>query len=227
MQRNFNLASDELLQYGMTVIGHLEANLIDFTTMDADLNDEKVNNLKSLIDTALREGGDDMNKAELGQRTEKLLSEMNISRQLFNQLRYWIVKTYPNSKAIQRQFGIGRYHKVTKSQAGMISFLFELSETISQYRTTLEASGTPSTLLDTITEQAEVLKSAQTDQETYKGQRSVETVERIKRLNSIYGILREFNAAAEFVYFDSPELREHYRTPTGGSSVEEEVDIEV
>ncbi|MDW3194296.1 MAG: hypothetical protein R8G66_18115 [Cytophagales bacterium] len=220
--RNFNISIDELLQYGSMVQEYLKTDLPDFTAMDPDLNADKVAELETLLDAALREGGDGSNRAELGQKTETLLAELGEARKLFNQLRYWILKTYPDSTATQRKFGVGRFSKITRSQMGMISFFFELAEMITAHRAELEGKGTPAALLDGVVAQAETLKTAQMEQETQKGNRIVNTEARIKRLNTIYDILRSFNAAAEFVYFDEVAKRDRYRTPSGSKTAEEE-----
>ena len=227
MNRNYKLSDDELIQHSYTVLEHLKEDLPDFTLLDPDLDETKRDELATLVEEALREGGDEANKSGLGQRTEKLLSEIATARWMFNQLRYWVVKTFPNSKAIQRQFGIGRYTRVAKSQARLIGFFFELGETIKQYQEQLKAAGTPGDLLEQVVSQADVLKTAEAEQESYKGARMVDTVERVERLNAIYEILRAFNAAAEFVYYEQPVKRDQYRTPVGGQTVEEEASMEV
>ena len=220
--RNFGISIDELLQFGSMVQEYLKTDLSDFTAMDPDLNADKVAELGTLLSEALKEGGDGSKRAELGQKTETLLAEMAQSRKLFNQLRYWILKTYPDSVATQRQFGVGRFSKVTRSQMGLISFFFELAEVIAENRAALEAKRTPSALLDEVSTQADRLKTAQMEQETQKGNRIVNTEARIKRLNTIYDILRSVNAAAEFVYFDEAAKRDRYRTPSGSKTAEEE-----
>lgn len=151
---------------------------------------------------------------------------MDKARKLFNQLRYWILKTYPESTATQRKFGVGRFSKVTRSQISMISFFFELAELITAHRAVLEGSGTPSTLLDEVVAQADLLKTAQMEQETQKGNRVVDTEARIKRLNTIYDILKSFNAAAEFVYYDEAARRDRYRTPSGSKTAKGETFVE-
>ena len=55
-----------------------------------------------------------------------------------------------------------------------------------------------------------------------KENKTVKTEARIKRLKTIYDILRSFNAAAEFVYFDEVAKRDRYRTPSGSKTAEDE-----
>lgn len=211
--RDYNYSDDVLAQYGSNVLSYLEEDLPDFTTFDADLGETKKDQLSELVTWALTEGGDDLNVAKLGDLTEKLLQEMENARKLYKQLRYWVIKAFPERKAVQRQFGIGRFKKMVDSQEAMISFFASLKESVADYRTELEAVNTPTDLLDSIGTQAEALAKAQQDQEKKKGNRTVDTESRVNKLNELYGITRDYNAAAEFVYFDSPAMRDRYRPP--------------
>ena len=47
-------------------------------------------------------------------------------------------------------------------------------------------------------------------QEKKKGKRTVDTVERINKLNELYAITQAYNTAPEFVFFDSPAMRDRY-----------------
>ncbi|WP_420578306.1 hypothetical protein [Ekhidna sp.] len=211
--RDYNYSDDVLAQYGSNVLSYLEEDLPDFTTFDADLGETKKDQLSELVTWALTEGGDDLNVAKLGDLTEKLLQEMDNARKLYKQLRYWVIKSFPERKAVQRQFGIGRFKKMVDSQEAMISFFASLKESVADYRAELEAVNTPTDLLDSIGTQAEALAKAQQDQEKKKGNRTVDTESRVNKLNELYGITRDYNAAAEFVYFDSPAMRDRYRPP--------------
>jgi len=159
MTRNFKFSDDLLLQYGSTTLGYLATDLPLFKTFDKDLNEAKVKNLTALMDIALREGGDDHKVAELGEKTETVLQQYQNSKALFNQLRYWVVKAFANQKAVQRQFGVGRFYKTTKSQTGMIEFMYELAETTAQYKKELVAVGIDKLLLTQIAAQPQLLQA--------------------------------------------------------------------
>jgi len=129
-------------------------------------------------------------------------------------LGYWVIKAFPERVVVKRQFGIGRYRKVAGSQEAMISFFNSLKQSVEDYRTALEAVNTPPSLLDGVATQAEALSTAQQAQEKKKGNRTVDTEERIKSLNQLHAFTQAFNAAAEFVYYDSAAKRDLYRPPT-------------
>ena len=125
---------------------------------------------------------------------------------------------------MQRQFGIGRFTKVAKSQTGMIEFMFELAETTTQYKKQLTAVGIEKDLLNKIAQQPQLLQAANQAQEQNKGNRTVDTEERINRLNQLFDHLRDFNNAAEYVFMSQPAKRDNYRPPsTSSQSVAEEV----
>ncbi|MEM9337846.1 MAG: hypothetical protein AAGA66_03905 [Bacteroidota bacterium] len=220
--RNYKYSDDELIQYANNLLGYLEDDLPDFEAFDADLGTPKKEALSTLVIWGLEEGGDELNVAKLGDFTQRLLEEMATARKLYNQLRYWVVKTFPNRKAVQRQFGIGRFRKVAASQAGLISFFSSLKDSIADYRVQLEAAKTPPDLLDQIALQGQALSRAQQDQEKKKGSRTVDTEERVKKLNELFDLTRAYNAAAEFVYFDLPAKRDLYRPPASPDPTDED-----
>lgn len=224
--RNYNYSDEALTQYASDQLGFLEEDLNDFRNFDPDLGAAKRNTLRSLVEWALTEGGDDVNVSKLGNITEQVLTEMENSRRLFNQLRYWVMKAFPNSKAIQRQFGIGRFRKIASSQEAMVVFLNNLNSTINEYRTELEATNAPATLLDSVADQASALQEANNAQEKKKGNRMVDTEDRINRMNELHALTRDYNSAAEYVFYDSPAKRDRYRPPVKSSSVEIEDEID-
>ena len=61
---------------------------------------------------------------------------------------------------MQRQFGVGHFTKVAKSQTGMIEFMYELAETTTQYQKQLTAVGIDKDLLNKIAQQPQLLQAA-------------------------------------------------------------------
>jgi len=219
--RNFNFSDDLLIQYGSDQLSFLEVDLSDFTGFDPSLDENKHDELKALVEWALSEGGDEINVAKLGDLTDKLHSEMANARKMYAQLRYWVIKSFPKRKSVQRQFGIGRFSKVADSQERMVTFFSGLVQSVADYRQQLEGVGTPASLLDGVAVQAESLSKAHNAQEKKKANRGVDTEERINKLNELFEITKEFNAAAEFVYFDSAAKRDRYRPPSNSNSADE------
>ena len=68
MNRNFKFSDELLLQYGSTTVAYLATDLPLFKAFDKDLNEAKAKELTALMETALREGGDDNKLAQLGEK---------------------------------------------------------------------------------------------------------------------------------------------------------------
>lgn len=106
----------------------------------------------------------------------------------------------------------------------MIEFMYELGETTAQYAEELTAVGIDDDLLQRVAAQAKLMQDANQAQEHNKGNRMVDTEERIIRLNRIFDHLRDYNNAAEYVFMGQPAKRDNYRPPSASNhSVAEEV----
>lgn len=220
INRNYNYSDETLIQYASDQLSYLREDLPAFKAFDEDLATAKRDAMQALTDWALNEGGDEVNVTRLGDYTEKVQEEMENARKLYGQLRYWVIKTFPGRKAVQRQFGIGRFSKIADSQETMVRFMSGLAESVRDYRPQLEEAKSPAALLDSVAKQASALRVANDAQEKKKGNRTVDTEERIKKLNELHQHTRDYNAAAEHVFYDSPAKRDRYRTPAKNNALE-------
>lgn len=224
MLRIYKYSDEVLLEYASSVAAHFENDLDLFNRFDAFLDRSKLEEFKALIQTAYREGSDELKVAVQQEHTEKMLEEMEKSRVMFNQVRYWAVKAFPRKRAIQRQFGIGKFSKLSDSQPRLVEFMQELAETVDHYWNDFRAVGAMHEFKQAVEEQAEALATANLAQEHSKAFRTVDTEERIARFNEIFDFLRLLNSAAEFVFADEPAKRELYRPPSRNQSVADEVE---
>lgn len=166
MKYNFNFSQDVLVEYAGTLVGHLLTDLPDFTAFDPDLNQTKVDRMETIISWFLSEGGDESAVSTLADRTATLMAELKHCRKVYHQIRYWVMKSYPTQKAIQRKFGIGRFTKIVDNQSNMVLFMSSLSQHVADHRTVLEASGAPPAILDEVAVRADALRTANEAQES-------------------------------------------------------------
>lgn len=227
MKNNFNFSQDVLMEYAGTLVGHLFTDLPDFTAFDPDLNQTKVDRMEEIISWFLSEGGDESAVSALADRTAILLAELKSCRRVYHQIRYWVMKSYPTQKAIQRKFGIGRFSKIVDNQSDMVLFMSSMSQHIVDHRSALEGSGAPAAILDEVAVRADALRKANEAQEVMKGTRTVDTAERVGQLNELFQHTRDFNAAAEFVYFDDSAKRDLYRPPSNNDTADDLTEEEV
>lgn len=221
MKYTFNFSQDVLIEYTGTMVGHLETDLSTFTAFDPDLNQAKKDRMESIISWFLKEGGDEDKVTTLLVLTSKVMDELASCRKLYHQMRYWVMKAFPNEKAMQRKFGIGRFAKIADNQTSMVLFISSMSQHVIDHRTELEAAGAPTALLDEVAVRAEALRLANEAQEVMKGNRTVDTSERITQLNELFQHTRDFNTAAEFVFYADTTKRDLYRPPSNTNAAEE------
>lgn len=220
-KRTYYYSNDVLLQYASNQISYLQTDLPAFEAFDPDLGSAKLDAMADLVQWALDEGGDELNVSKLGSTTQVMLEALANSRKVYHQLRYWVLKTFPAHKAVQRQFGIGRFTKVADSQEAMITFMATLTQSVAEYNAQLQAAGAPLPLLDSIGTLAAALKEANDAQEAKKGNRQVDTEERTNKLNELHQHTKDYNTAAEFVFMDEPAKRDLYRPPSNSDVVED------
>lgn len=227
MNYDFKFSQDILIEYAGTIVGHLSNDLPDFSAFDPDLSQIKVDEMQAHIEWFLAEGGDESAVSTLADRTATMLAELQKCRRVYHQIRYWVMKSYPTQKAIQRKFGIGRFSKIVDNQSNMVLFMSALIQHIVDHRTTLEGSGAPAAILDEVATRANALRTANEAQEVMKGTRTVDTAERVSQLNELFQHTRDFNAAAEFVYFDDSAKRDLYRPPSNTDTADDMTEEEV
>lgn len=212
-ERNYRFKDTILLEWGDTIITYLKEDIEQFRSFDAKLNATFLSELEDKINKGYKEGGDVVNMTQLQHKTELVEKAMGACRAHFKKLKYWVLDAFPDKKAIQKQFGVGRYRDIRNSQTRMIHYMEGLIDTINQHREALVAAGAPEQLLDEPVQLALDLRNANKDQEQKKGTRTVDTEQRIDMLNEIYAILQKINTAADNVFDNSNARRELYRAP--------------
>lgn len=227
MERIFRITDSRLMEHGGVTLEFLKGDLPEFTDFDPDLGTEKEARLRTLIQEALEEGGDDVVRGKLGEKTQSLLQAMDRCDETVKRLRYWVKKTFKNDPAARKRFRLSRYWKIRNNQPRLITYMSALATVVGELRGPLEAASTPTDLLDSLKPLSEEVEEANNVQENSKGGRGMATQERIIRLNEIYAICREFSDAAESIYSDDPAKREVYRLPGNSQpSTEDEEDDE-
>ncbi|WP_271782466.1 hypothetical protein [Aquimarina algiphila] len=217
-RRNYPYSDSSLLEWGDTTTEHLKTDIKSFSAFDKKLNQDFLTNLEKQVTDGFAEGGDNINLAQLRQKTEVVEEAMQTCQKYFKRLKYWVLDAFPGKKAIQKQFGISGFTKIKDNQTKMIQYMEGLKDTIKRYRIELEKAGASSGFLDQSQELAETLRGANKEQEQKKGTRTVDTADRVERLNDLYAILRKINAAADNVFEDQAAKRELYRPPSRNTS---------
>ncbi len=212
-KRDYPFGDTVLLEWGDTVAEHLKQDIAVFSSFDKKLNQDFLENVQKQVDEAFLEGGDTLNRTQLRKKTEAVEKAMQACYGYHRRLKYWVLDAFPDKKAIQKQFGIGRFSKIRDNQVKMIQHMEGLKDTIGQYQAELETAGASKDLLQQVEVLSELLRTANKEQEQKKGTRAVDTAGRVERLNDLYALLRKISAAADIVFEDQPAKRDLYSTP--------------
>jgi hypothetical protein len=147
-----------------------------------------------LTDTAVRAG--------LVTLTENVESLMTQCRNGYAEVKHFVVKAFPNSAGIQKEFGFKTFKNARKSQPKMIVFMDQLVITLGKYETELTNVGMPATLPVRITDLAKNLTTADKLQEDGKSDRSVSTQDRVISYNSVWKDLQLICSAGKLAFLD-------------------------
>jgi hypothetical protein len=227
MERKFKISDARLLQHTGVILEALTTDLPNFTAFDEDLSPELVAALNTNYLAALEEGGDDVARGKVGEKTQNLLNEMKRSDKMMTDLRYWLKKIFANDPAALKRFQLSKYWKIRNQQPELVTYLNRLVAVVAEFRARLEAGKAPVALLDSVKTITDALTKADVVQENSKGGRQSSTQARITLLNAIYATDKSFSNAAEMIYSDDPAKRELYRIPGNSQpSTQDEEDDE-
>lgn len=178
--------------------------------------------------TALSEGGDDIQKGAVGKKTQALLNEIETSQKLMRRVRFWVGEAYLNDPAKQKSFNLPGYWKTATSQPKLITYMNSLAVTVQENRAELEAAGASATLADELTTNAAALAKADAEQENTKGGRANASQARTIALNSLYTRAVRLTRATALVYENDFAKSNFYALPKagGGTSEPEEGTVE-
>lgn len=182
---NYNLANDDLAK---------------FTAFDSTIDEAYMAAYLADIETAETVVADTAVSDQQVQTTENVLSQMDLARAKYNEVKYFVQKAFPNSPATQGEFGLNDYMDARRSENKMIQFLDEMHKACVKYQTQLVAAGYNAPAIAAIQTIRTDLLNKNTTQEVFKKQRPKLTENRIKILNAVYGRLSLINAAAQVIY---------------------------
>lgn len=142
--------------------------------------------------------------------TEKVDDEMQVARNKWTQMRYFIERAFPDYRAMLKVFGADTYLKVRQSQPKMMEFLQGLHGASVEYKPQLLAAGCSEAAIDEIETIGAALSQKNDVQNKAKRGRPKITAQRIALLNAPYVKMARVNKAAQMVFMTSPAKRGQY-----------------
>jgi hypothetical protein len=178
----------------------VNSDLAKFTAFDSTINATFMTAYLAAVVAAETVVADSAISDQQVQTTENVLSQMDLARAKYNEVKYFVQKAFPNSAATQGEFGLNDYMDARRSESKMIQFLDEMHKASVKYQTQLVAAGYNAPAIAAIQTIRTDLLNKNTTQEVFKKQRPKLSEDRIKILNAAYDRLTQVNAAAQIIY---------------------------
>ena len=209
-ERLYTVSDAAMLLRAETVNASLPEDIADFTAIDTTLDETYPTTISSALSNVLAIKTDQVIIDEQAQLTENLLAKSKECSTGYRTIAYFARKAFPDSPAVQNQFGLNDYEKARDNQAQMILFMESMAATAQRYSAELIAEGCSQATIDNIAALATGLKAANTAQEKFKKDRGVITQERVIKLNELYKLLTPISEVAQIIYADNPAMLAKY-----------------
>ena len=208
--RAYNGSDDYMVETSATLQSLFVTNIADFTAFDTTLTIAYGTTWLNAINAAGTVVRDSQVKDILAQRTNAVLTQMELCKIKYNEVKYFANKVFPKDKARQAEFGTDTYLQARQSQSKMISFLDEMHKACVKYQTQLVAGGLSATKIAAIQTLRTDLQNLNTSQEGYIRARPVLTQDRIVVLNNCFNITKTIIEAAQVIYYNDIARRQQY-----------------
>lgn len=219
--RKFKVSDAIILAHTGKVIERLPEDLPTIEEAVPLINQEFADQLKADYLVALEEGGDDVVKGKVGQKTQALLDAMAVSKSIVKKLRFYLGEVYGDNPAKRKSFNLKKYWKVAGSQPDLIKYMNGLAMVVKDNRAELETAGVPTDLLDSVETNAKALARADAVQESSKGGRTNATQARIIALNSLYERGLKLDRATDIAFEDDLVRADFYNLPQPAPKAED------
>jgi hypothetical protein len=215
--RKYPTKDIEMLTTASVIIENAIANKTFLQTKRANWTDAFLDNIKTQIQTTTdthlgKDAAKNMRQASQIVYTIQATAKTNLSI-----LKIQIeedYKTVPTQKTeILTQLGYSTYYKQVQKndQEALVNQLFQYKNNLTPtLKADIIAKGTAAATLDTITAQAQTLKDANINQETFKGTRKEITEEAITAFNTIYDQIMTITKIARNFYKTQPLKKEQF-----------------
>lgn len=214
--RNFGASDAQMLEFARLVHTHHTTDLADFTAFDPDFDAPWAASFLTAIEDAENFSSDNQLIDVVAQLTLDVEAKMNECRQLFQGMKFFIEKAFPNKPGTWNEFGYNDYQRSRQVQSRMIQFMLDLHESATKYSVQLNAANFDAPKIAEIQTLAQELQTLNTQQEAAKGGRSTASNDRVILLNHAWTMAQTVRKAAKIIYMNNWGKWQLYLLPWGG-----------
>jgi hypothetical protein len=204
VHRIYNLNDAALIQWLRKMHALLLLYLPDFTAYDLMFDALYATALNTEINDAEALPDDPIVLGQQKALTEQVIANMVLARDIFQHIKRFVKKAFPDSPAVWDEFGFSRYDEARNLQSKMILFLRDLHVTADKYKAELIAVNYTQLMIDEILTIHGQLSSSDSSQEVKKETRSVDTQARVEAYNVLYVKGADLCESGQYIYRSDP-----------------------
>jgi len=199
--------------------------ITEFEALYPDLNLDVANELQAFIVTARGVDADYALAGELMTLKQYLNKKWKACRDVFNDLRYYIERAFPDNIIKWNEFGYGSYREMSRSHLRVNLFMNLLHKAFEDNKTELMAVGVQQAQIDNILVVKNDFWEAQQAQQSFLKTRPVLTQTKVTKLNNVWTTLKRINKASKRVFRKNYEGLQMFLLPAAASNEQSSLSV--
>ena len=219
-KRKYKIGDAYMKEFAKDMRNLFSDDLAIFTAFYAAFNAAFLTDWSAKIDLADVEDTDETVVDVLGQYTAEVETAMKKCRLYYNEVKFFVIRVFPDKIDTQNEFGFDNYDGARKSQPKMIEFMRGLHNAAVKYTAELTAEDFGIARINIIKDLADQLDQANQAQNKFKDGRPVLTTARVTLYNEIWDIVTLVARAAKVIFAENPPKFNQYLLPASDESDE-------
>lgn len=222
--RNYSYSDALLLAHVGKIVEQLPNDLSIVEEETGIIDQAFLDELKTDYVTALEEGGDDVARNRVGNKTQILVNAIDDAKKIVRRIRFYVGEAFEGDPAGKKAFNLFKFWKVANNQPELIKFMNALAKVVEANKDALIEKGAKETLIASVSANAKALAEADAIQEGSKGGREKSTQTRIVSLNSLYKRALKLDRATDLAFESDPIKASFYNLPQTSPKADEVVE---
>lgn len=217
----FPASQSHALQYSRTLVQVLSQKLSDFSAFDSQrFVAQFLTDFSLSINTAENVQDDETVLDQQSIKTQAVEDVMVQARKQFQELKYFVQKTFPTNENIWGKFGFDDYNDVRANAIKMIPFLLKVYKVADENRAALNIQGCQNPRIDSFNNLYQTLIHAVTEQDLTKNDRPVITQTRRKALDLLFdNFVTPVREVGKLVFVDDAAMYAQFLLPKRNSNL--------
>ncbi|MFN0200015.1 MAG: hypothetical protein ACKVTZ_00760 [Bacteroidia bacterium] len=216
----FPASQSHALQYARTLVQIVTQKLLAFSTFDVQrFTAQFLTDFSLAINEAENVQDDETVLDQQSIKTQEVEDMMVQARKQFQELKYFVQKTFPNNANVWNKFGFDDYNDVRANAVKMIPFLLKVYKVADENRAALNVQGCPDARIDAFNTAYQALIHVVTEQDLSKNDRPVITQARRKALDFLFdNFVTPVREVGKLIYAEDAAMYAQFLLPKRNSN---------